>query len=39
VGSLEGKNRGAKTTARVAKVRKSYHSKKVPKQAATATFL
>jgi hypothetical protein len=39
VGSLEGKKRGPKTTAKVAKVRKSYHSKKVPKHAATATFL
>ena len=39
LGSLEGKKRGAKTTASVAKVRKSYHSKKVPKQAAMATFL
>jgi hypothetical protein len=39
LGSLDGKNRGPKTTARVAKVRKSYHSKKVPKQAAMATFL
>jgi hypothetical protein len=38
-GSLEGKKRGAKTTARVANVRKSYHSRKVPKQAAMATFL
>jgi hypothetical protein len=37
--SLEGKNRGPKTTASVAKVRKSYHSKNVPKQAAIATFL
>ena len=39
LGSLEGKKRGPKTTARVAKVKKSYHSKKVPKQAAIATFL
>jgi hypothetical protein len=39
LGSLEGKKRGPKTTARVAKVRKSYHSRKVPKQAAIATFL
>jgi hypothetical protein len=39
LGSLLGKKRGAKTTASVAKVRKSYHSKKVPKQAAVATFL
>jgi hypothetical protein len=39
LGSLEGKKRGAKTTAKVAKVRKSYHSRKVPKQAAIATFL
>jgi hypothetical protein len=39
LGSLDGKNRGPKTTARVANVRKSYHSKKVPKQAAIATFL
>jgi hypothetical protein len=39
VGSLEGKKSGEKTTASVAKVRKSYHSKKVPKQAAIATFL
>jgi hypothetical protein len=38
-GSLEGKKRGPKTTAKVAKVRKSYHSRKVPKQAAMATFL
>jgi len=38
LGSLDGKNKGAKTTARVAKVRKSYHSKNVPKQAAIATF-
>jgi hypothetical protein len=37
-GSEEGKKSGAKTTARVANVRKSYHSKKVPKQAAMATF-
>jgi hypothetical protein len=35
-GSEVGKNRGAKATAKVAKVRKSYHSKKVPKQAAVA---
>jgi hypothetical protein len=39
LGSLEGKKSGAKTTAKVAKVRKSYHSRKVPKQAAIATFL
>jgi hypothetical protein len=39
VGSLEGKKRGPKTTARVAKARKSYHSRKVPKHAAMATFL
>ena len=39
LGSLDGKKRGPKTTAKVAKVRKSYHSKKVPKQAAIATFL
>ena len=39
LGSLEGKKRGANTTARVANVRKSYHSRKVPKQAAIATFL
>jgi hypothetical protein len=39
LGSLDGKKRGPKTTARVANVRKSYHSKKVPKQAAMATFL
>jgi hypothetical protein len=39
LGSLEGKKRGPKTTAKVAKVRKSYHSRKVPKQAAIATFL
>jgi len=39
LGSLEGKKRGPKTTARVANVRKSYHSRKVPKQAAIATFL
>jgi hypothetical protein len=39
LGSLEGKKRGANTTASVAKVRKSYHYKKVPKQAAMATFL
>ena len=38
LGSLDGKNKGLKATARVAKVRKSYHSKKVPKQAAKATF-
>jgi hypothetical protein len=38
LGSEEGKKRGAKTTARVAKVKKSYHSKKVPKHAAIATF-
>ena len=37
-GSLDGKKRGPKTTAKVANVRKSYHSKKVPKQAAIATF-
>ena len=37
-GSLLGKNKGPKTTAKVAKVRKSYHSKKVPKQAAIAIF-
>ena len=36
IGSELGKNSGAKATARVAKVRKSYHSKKVPKQAAVA---
>jgi hypothetical protein len=39
LGSLVGKKRGPKTTAIVAKVRKSYHSRKVPKQAAIATFL
>ena len=39
LGSLDGKKRGPKTTARVAKVRKSYHSKNVPKQAAMATRL
>jgi hypothetical protein len=39
LGSLEGKKREPKTTARVAKVRKSYHSRKVPKQAAMAIFL
>jgi hypothetical protein len=39
LGSLDGKKRGPKTTARVANVRKSYHSRKVPKQAATATLL
>jgi hypothetical protein len=39
LGSLAGKKRGANTTARVANVRKSYHSRKVPKQAAIATFL
>jgi hypothetical protein len=39
LGSLEGKKRGPKTTAKVANVKKSYHSRKVPKQAATATFL
>jgi hypothetical protein len=38
LGSLEGKNKGAKTTAKVANVKKSYHSKKVPKQAARATL-
>jgi hypothetical protein len=38
LGSLEGKKRGANTTARVAKVKKSYHSRNVPKQAAIATF-
>ena len=38
VGSFEGKNSGPNTTAKVAKVRKSYHSKNVPKQAAMATF-
>ena len=38
LGSLEGKKSGTKTTAKVAKVRKSYHSKKVPKQVAIATF-
>jgi hypothetical protein len=38
MGSELGKNRGAKATARVAKVKKSYHSKKVPKQAAVAIF-
>ena len=38
LGSLEGKNKGPKTTAKVANVRKSYHSKKVPKQAAVATL-
>jgi hypothetical protein len=35
-GSELGKNKGAKATARVAKVRKSYHSRKVPKHAAVA---
>jgi hypothetical protein len=39
LGSLAGKKRGANTTAKVANVRKSYHSRKVPKQAAIATFL
>jgi hypothetical protein len=39
LGSLDGKKRGPKATARAAKVRKSYHSRKVPKQAAIATFL
>jgi len=39
LGSLEGKKRGPNTTARVAKVKKSYHSRNVPKQAAMATFL
>jgi hypothetical protein len=39
LGSFDGKKRGPKTTAKVAKVKKSYHSKKVPKQAAIATFL
>jgi hypothetical protein len=38
-GSLEGKNKGPKITARLAKVRKSYHSKKVPKQVAIAILL
>jgi hypothetical protein len=38
IGSELGKNNGAKATARVAKVKKSYHSKKVPKQAAVAIF-
>jgi hypothetical protein len=38
-GSADGKNKGPKITANVANVRKSYHSKKVPKQAAIATFL
>jgi hypothetical protein len=36
MGSELGKKSGAKATARVAKVRKSYHSRKVPKQAAVA---
>ena len=36
IGSVLGKKSGAKATARVAKVKKSYHSKKVPKQAAVA---
>jgi hypothetical protein len=39
LGSLEGKNRGPKVMARLAKVKKSYHSRKVPKQVAIATFL
>ena len=39
LGSLEGKKSGPKTTAKVANARKSYHSRKVPKQAAIATFL
>jgi hypothetical protein len=39
LGSFVGKNKGPRITARVAKVRKSYHSRKVPKQAAIATFL
>jgi hypothetical protein len=38
LGSLVGKNRGARTTAKLAKVRKSYHSKKVPKQLARTIF-
>ena len=38
LGSSEGKKRGPNTTAKVAKVKKSYHSKKVPKQVAIATF-
>jgi hypothetical protein len=38
LGSCEGKKRGPKKTAKVAKVRKSYHSRNVPKQAATATL-
>ncbi|WP_353433450.1 hypothetical protein [Polynucleobacter sp. MWH-UH23A] len=39
LGSLDGKNNGPKMTAKLAKVRKSYHSKKVPKHVAIATFL
>jgi hypothetical protein len=39
VGSLDGKNSGPKMTAKLAKVRKSYHSKKVPKQVAIAIFV
>jgi len=35
-GSELGKNKGANATARDAKVKKSYHSRKVPKQAAVA---
>ncbi len=35
---LKGKNRGPKRIAKAAKQRKSYHSKKVPKQAARATL-
>ena len=38
VGSFDGKKSGPKTSAKVANVRKSYHSKKAPKQAAMATF-
>ena len=33
-GSLDGKNKGPKVTAKAPKDKKSYHSKKVPKHAA-----
>ena len=37
-GSVWGKKIWARWEARAAKVRKSYHSRKVPKQAAVATW-
>ena len=38
LGSVDGKNNGPNMTAKVAKVKKSYHSKNVPKQAESAIF-